>query len=162
MFILTITLSAIFLQFEFNNNCRTRKIFTYSSHLWCVKWNHGPWNRNIERSKEKKKKWHFKLNENSTLENWRDSTAIDRDCMETLVKVGNNEIRSRLRRADVGRSRNNPPRSWTPGCWPADMSSFLEIAITELDSTGKLDENPANQLPCKRVMATWWRAARVT
>lgn len=75
--------------------------------------------------------------------------------METLVKVGNNEIRSRLRRANVGRSRrNNPPRSWTPGCWPADMSSFLEIAITELDSTGKLDENPANQLPCKRVMAT--------
>ena len=26
-------------------------------------------------------------------ENWRESTAIDRDCVETLEKVGNNEIR---------------------------------------------------------------------
>lgn len=60
----------------------------------------------------------------------------------TNIGKSNEEIRSRLRGADVGHRECR--------CWPL----FWRIAITELDSTGKLDENPANQLPCKRVMAT--------
>lgn len=60
----------------------------------------------------------------------------------TNIGKSNEEIRSSLRGADVGHRECR--------CWPL----FWRIAITELDSTGKLDENPANQLPCKRVMAT--------
>lgn len=63
------------------------------------------------------------------------------------IGKSNEEIRSRLRGADVGQPRRGHREC---RCWPL----FWRIAITELDSTGKLDENPANQLPCKRVMAT--------